>query len=127
MPDCPRDLNRYGKKFWRENVRKMVKMKVLTKSDLSLMHQAAQCFGTMSEAFYSIYHAGKKKRTLSEYMGDRAYSRKKMPELITYEHCQTQMLLYYREMGMTPCARNKISLPEAPKNISEMERLINGG
>ncbi len=121
----PPSLSRYGKEFFLKNSEVLIAGSVITDADLSILELAAEAWDIMQQAKRSIYwdFQNKKKRTLKQYFSDRDYNRKNMPELMTYESMQSKVIVYLRELGLTPSARSKVDITP-PDEKSDMDNLL---
>ena len=121
----PPSLSKYGKEFFIKNSEVLISGSVLTDADLSILEQAAEAWDLMQQAKRAIFwdFENKKKRTLKQYFFDREYNRKNMPELMTYENMQSKVVVYLRELGLTPSARSKVDITK-PEAKSEMDSIL---
>lgn len=124
----PIGLTKDGKEFWIDNYKVLISGKVLTQADLSLLEQASFTYEMMVSSRRSIYwdFERKERRTLKKYMNEREYKRSEMAELMTYEKAQQQMLVYYRELGLTPVSRSRVEVSKDVNELSDMEKLLSG-
>lgn len=127
VPSLPPSLSKYGKEFYKKNAAVLIAGNVITDADLSILEQAAEAWDIMQQAkraiFWDFEH--KKKRTLKQYFFDRDYNRKNMPELMTYENMQAKVIVYLRELGLTPSSRSKVDVKQLEEK-SDMDSLLDG-
>jgi P27 family predicted phage terminase small subunit len=128
VPSPPSSLNAAGKKFWKQYMAELSSIGVVTTVDLGAFEIVAQTYGQWKEAEEAIYkpkeNGSKAKRSLSEYMRDREYQRKLMPELLTLEKARTDFFRFSAQFGMTPAFRNKIDVKPKEKDEDPMEALL---
>ena len=120
----PKELNKWAKKYWNDQIDNLVDSGVMTEIDIPTFEMLCQCWGAYKEAEYDVYHDEEgKKRNRRAYRVQRGYNRRMMPELAemkeNWEH-YTKLIIQF---GMTPAAKNKIDLPEKITEVDPIEVL----
>jgi P27 family predicted phage terminase small subunit len=125
----PSNLNKWGKRFWKEISTELVDSGIVTEIDWHTLEMCAAAYGTFRECLDSIYHEDlpdgkRRKRTLAEYIGEN--NSHTTPLLSTLHKAFDQYHKYSSSLGLNPVARNKIDLKE-PKSdyVDPMEELFN--
>jgi len=121
----PSTLNKWGKAFWNEHIGELAETGVLTNVDIPSFEVTAATFGQWKEAEHIVFHDEfKRKRTLEDYMRNRAYERKNMPELIVMEKARSDFLRYSIQFGLIPASRNRIDITRDHRKVDPMEDLL---
>lgn len=121
----PSTLNKWAKKFWKDHIEEFTSIGLITSADLETFEMTAQTYGSWKEAEYEIYHDEfKRKRTIGQYMRQREYNRKNMPELIVMEKARMDFVRLSGLVGMNPVARNKIDVKKTHGEIDPMDEIL---
>lgn len=126
IPEPPAGLGKWGRSWWKQICYELTTLGILTKVDIPILQSAAEAWEIMRDCWDIIYRDSDsgKLRPLSDYMEERKFSRKLMPELVSYENSTTRYVALCNQLGLSPVARNKISVSEPPKDVDPMEALL---
>ena len=121
----PSTLNKWAKSFWNEHIEELVQTGVITSVDLPAFEMTAATYGQWKETEHIVFHDEfKRKRSLHDYMKNRDFERKNMPELIVMEKARSDFLRFAIQFGLNPAARNRIDISRDAKPQDPMEDLL---
>ena len=115
-PECPSWLTPYAKEEWYAVADELEKLGLLTRVDKSTMTGYAVAFGTARKAQDTIQAEGLTFTTETGYIREH-------PEVGVAHRAWSQVRAFAQEMGMTPAARSRISVPSKPDE-GELKELL---
>ena len=131
VPRAPSHLNRWAKRWWKQQTPVLLETGVLRTVDLPSLETVAELYGQYRESQDAVYHCideetgARRKRSLAEYMAGR--NSQTMPEYTA----MTKALASYRaaaaEFGLSPVSRNRVDLREKGDEKDLLEEMIAGG
>lgn len=122
---CPTGLHTRGRKFWKDAVKYMTDSGYLKYLDLPTLELAALQYDNIWYLWKECIlkdDAGNR-RTLKQYMIERGYCKKLMPELTEMTALEKDFITYSNAFGMNPASRSKICMmPE--KETDALDELL---
>jgi len=102
-PTCPRDLDAIGKKKWREIVKYLTEMDLITKADRDML-----------ELYCAAYSRRKSAETMLKKFGDILKSKQgglyRSPYLDVANHASKEMQKLAKSLGLDPMSRKKLGV-----------------
>jgi P27 family predicted phage terminase small subunit len=127
VPEPPEYMPDSAKECWRENAPMLAATHLLTVADLKALE--AYCI------MYANFRKMASDLTKANMLVYKPHAATQPGSVYLDELPQSRMLRAYgkemrdwaREFGMTPAARGRMVLPDAPGEVDEMEKLLRGG
>lgn len=139
-PPPPASLPRAGRALWQRQAPELVRVGILTSTDLEAFEAACLHWGVAAEIYEQITQVTdpktktKRRRTVGQYLTERPKGKNKGPmffervalvDRIRAEHAAAMKIL--TEYGFTPAARSRLDImpPEKPEE-SAIRRMLSG-
>jgi P27 family predicted phage terminase small subunit len=126
-PKPPSHLGRYGKKIWKQIVKDLTDVGLLTVLDKQALEILCEQYDQYRQAHDAVYRyrdeEGRlRRRTLGEYLAGR--NSQTVPEYQAMNRHFDSFRKLLTEFGMTPASRNRIEIPKAEEKKDPMEALL---
>lgn len=103
-PKMPTDLDKWGRKVWREVMRNLRAMGLATEADAEALASMCRVASIERQAWAKVQDKGLTFKTINGYIQQR-------PEVGTFLKAAHIKKTYLGEFGLTPSGRSKITLP----------------
>jgi P27 family predicted phage terminase small subunit len=116
IPDCPLDLNEWGRREWEIVTHELLNKKMLHLVDLALVSSYANEMGLYFEMENFLNQHGR----IDEFYNDEGLltRRSKKPEQAISKDALANAMKLAAQFGLTPSARTRISMPtQGPKPL----------
>jgi P27 family predicted phage terminase small subunit len=128
LPDAPEALHKAGAKLWHTLGEQLILASALTSLDLPAFTLLCKHYEAADELHEMITGSGPKKRTVKDALESDLQVNGALLRAERQEREAARKLL--QDFGLTPAARNRVSLPAAKKMSPDdlrMWELLNGG